>query len=255
MAASSGVHGHLGCMMCSLWQNETLFASKNEVVSISAMMDVELLAHRGLWNDASEKNQRRALRCALDSGFGLETDLRDFQGQVVIAHDCPIADHNEKITLDDLCQLYRKSASHACLALNIKADGLADIVHSTLLKHKIDNYFVFDMSVPDLLAHLRQSQHCFTRQSEYESVPSLLQRCEGVWLDAFESRWYGEEVIEAHLCSGKSVCIVSSELHGRSAHEVWPLVRRVAKRNLHDARLLLCTDNPNEFKGFMNDQD
>ena len=54
---------------------------------------LEIIAHRGLWqdtknpNDKSAQNTLKAFERAFEGGFGVETDLRDFAGQIVISHD------------------------------------------------------------------------------------------------------------------------------------------------------------------------
>ncbi|MCG8650242.1 MAG: hypothetical protein MI861_10430 [Pirellulales bacterium] len=213
-------------------------------------MDVELLAHRGLWKQPDQRNSIAALRRGLEMGFGLETDLRDQHGQVVISHDPPAGEGADCLSLRGLCELYRDAGSTATLALNIKSDGLAAQVNSTLEQFQIRNYFVFDMSIPDMLGYLRLGLNCFSRQSEFESQPALPQRCQGIWLDAFESLWFDDKLIDNHLDEGRNVCLVSPELHRRSAEELWPLVCRIAQRPSEKAKLMLCTDFPEEFQRY-----
>ena len=77
-------------------------------------------------------------------------------------------------------------------ALNVKADGLADAIASAMkgLPHP---WFVFDMSVPDTLQHLKAGNPVYARMSEFESRPARLEgRIRGIWLDAFESTWYSK---------------------------------------------------------------
>lgn len=48
-----------------------------------------ILAHRGLWREPAERNSLAALEAALAESFGVETDVRDLGGQLVISHDPP----------------------------------------------------------------------------------------------------------------------------------------------------------------------
>ena len=48
---------------------------------------MQILAHRGLWTQTEEKNTVSAIKYAFQSGFGIETDLRDFQEKLVISHN------------------------------------------------------------------------------------------------------------------------------------------------------------------------
>ena len=52
------------------------------------MQKQQILAHRGIHNSNDEtKNSIGALIEAVEQGFGLETDIRDFKGDLYISHD------------------------------------------------------------------------------------------------------------------------------------------------------------------------
>ena len=51
--------------------------------------NMQLLAHRGLWNRPEEKNSLQALTASFNLGIGVETDIRDCDGSLVISHDPP----------------------------------------------------------------------------------------------------------------------------------------------------------------------
>lgn len=127
----------------------------------------EILSHRGYWKEANEKNLPIAFEQSFSIGFGTETDIRDYKGELVISHD--IADKK----CISVKEIYTKHDSTLPLALNIKADGLQIKLKELLQKYKIKNYFVFDMSVPDGLQYLKHNIKSFTRESEYEKVPSF----------------------------------------------------------------------------------
>lgn len=201
-----------------------------------------ILAHRGLWSRREERNTRAALHGALVAGFGLETDVRDFGSRIVLSHDPPGGD---ALPLQALLDDYVRWGADGVLALNIKSDGLAAAVRLLLAEYEIDRYFVFDMSVPDLLAYARAGVPYYTRLSEYEPQPALYERAAGVWLDAFERPWYDRVVIERHFAAGKQVCVVSPELHGREHLPTWALLDRLPPAAA--GQLLVCTDHPREF--------
>lgn len=50
-----------------------------------------------------------------------------------------------------------------------------------LEEYNITNYFVFDG-----LGYLKQNMKAFTRESEYEKVPSFYDEACGIWLDEFQ---------------------------------------------------------------------
>ena len=90
------------------------------------MVDIERIAHRGWWHNPEEKNSELAIRRALDAGYGLETDLRDHAGRIVISHDPPGSQGEPEFDFEQLLRLYRELGATGTLALNIKSDGLAE---------------------------------------------------------------------------------------------------------------------------------
>lgn len=106
---------------------------------------MEIISHRGYWHHKSERNLPVAFERSFDLGFGTETDVRDCSGRLLISHDMPTG---KEITLDDLLDIM--AGRNLPLAINIKADGLAQAVTDTFAKHGHTNWFVFDMAVPDM---------------------------------------------------------------------------------------------------------
>lgn len=50
-----------------------------------------ILAHRGYWLYKEEENTLDAFQRAYENGFGIETDVRDYNEQLVISHNIPAA--------------------------------------------------------------------------------------------------------------------------------------------------------------------
>ena len=197
-----------------------------------------VLAHRGLWTNPFEKNTTVAFQAAFAQGFGLETDIRDKNGRLVVSHDPPCAD---AMAFEDLLELYVEHGKPGVLAINIKADGLSLLVGDALAAFGVANAFVFDMSVPDALQYCSMSSvEVFTRQSEYEVVPSYYDLAAGVWLDAFERDWIDGQVIGHHREAGKRVALVSPELHGRSQEAQWQVWSGLSGGD----DVMICTDFP-----------
>lgn len=216
-----------------------------------------ILAHRGLWQSATEKNSLAALREALQQGFGVETDLRDRNGRIVISHDPPTADAP---TLDQFLDIYVESQSRQLLALNVKSDGLHQSIKDALTKRDIaaSQYFMFDMAVPDALGYLQHEMPCFTRESELEPSPAFLDDAAGVWLDCFHRDWINKDTIVKHCDAGRRVALVSPELHRRdrsSAWETWRLIYRALKADGRQDMMMICTDYPREARDFFRGED
>ncbi len=207
----------------------------------------KIIAHRGYWLNQSEKNTATAFNRALEYGFGIETDFRDLNGQLVISHDTPI---DNAMKAEEFIDLFKKYSVSAPIAINIKADGLYTLVKDLIIKSGMTNYFVFDMSVPDTRGYIAQKIPVFTRLSDYEATPVFFEQSAGVWLDAFDSEWYDADVIKNLLDSSKEVAIVSPELHCRSHLDLWRLLK---DNNFHKNDLVsLCTDFPLEAKEYFN---
>ncbi|MBU1667005.1 hypothetical protein KKC13_01190 [bacterium] len=205
-----------------------------------------ILSHRGYWKETHEKNLAIAFERSFFLGFGTETDIRDYKGELVISHD--IADE-QCIIVKEMFEIYNKYDNTLPLALNIKADGLQVKLKKLLEEYKIKNYFVFDMSVPDGLQYLKYNINAFTRESEYERIPSFYDEACGIWLDEFQGHWITKEVIEKHIKNNKQICIVSPDLHKREYKKEWQHYK-IIEKELGVNNMMICTDYPEIAKEF-----
>lgn len=200
---------------------------------------MNILAHRGYWEDAKEQNCRQAFERAFLYGYGVETDLRDSCGKLVISHN--IAEETD-MTCSEFLEVYQEYGKGLPLALNIKADGIQNLLAEQLKKYKVENYFVFDMSIPEMVVYERKKMRFFTRQSDIEQKRVLYEAADGVWLDTFYSEWDIIESAESILSDGKKAVIVSPELHGRPKFPMWDTLKQLQKED----NLYICTDCPQE---------
>jgi len=199
---------------------------------------MHIISHRGYWHCPEEKNRIVAFKRSFELGFGTETDVRDYNGKLVISHDIPTG--NELSVLDFFQLIDDKTLQ---LALNIKSDGLLEPLLSEIKKAGVENAFVFDMSIPDQRSYLTQKVvKVFTRLSEEEKIPSFYKECQGIWLDSFYGLWFNAEKLRELLSDGKEVCIVSPELHKREHSELWRFLLSTGLSKEHN--LILCTDFP-----------
>jgi glycerophosphoryl diester phosphodiesterase len=216
-------------------------------------MAIEILAHRGWWEKPEEKNTLAALARAFDAGLGVETDLRDCSGELVVSHDPPI---HGTLLFRKLLEAYTKADQPGYLALNVKADGLQPATEALLGEFAIKRYFMFDMSIPDQVQWLKAGVPTFTRHSEFEKSPVLYDRAAGVWLDGFETVWFSPEIIKGHLKAGKMVSVISPELHGRDPVPVWKMLQPFATAaddpKAGHPKLFLCTDRIAEARRFFH---
>lgn len=208
---------------------------------------IEIIAHRGYWLKKEEMNSIVSFERALINGFGIETDLRDYKGDVVISHD--IANKN-CVTFEEFMVVVQQY-SPQLLSLNIKADGLQKLNKSILGNYS--NYFFFDMSVPDALLYAQTELTFYTRFSDVEDKPSLFEQSKGVWVDNFSSNTLDILSIDSFLKQGKLVVLVSPELHHYEYMDYWTELLQYIKSNSHmQHRIGLCTDFPMAAKEFFS---
>lgn len=212
---------------------------------ITSLQPSSILAHRGWFLDPAEKNSAVALERALQAGYGIETDVRDLNGRLVISHDPP-RDSGEVLDLPWFFDLIQASGGLGRIALNIKADGLLPLLSATQQVAAVDaaQFFVFDMSVPDAISFLYSSIPTYTRISEYEDPPSFLDQAKGVWVDNFSGTFPQVSRAAALMEQGIRAAIVSPELHRRDPIPLWKEIR---DSRLHEHPLFeLCTDLPSQ---------
>jgi len=206
---------------------------------------MQIISHRGYWKSDNEKNTEQAFRRSLECGFGIETDLRDLNGDIVVSHDMPLIS-NSLLTLSEFFEIYVEYEKLP-LALNIKSDGLQDKIIEKLTEYKIENYVLFDMSIPDQILTLNKKLKFLCRASEYEE-PKIWEKSEGFWADEFDIDWIDKKFIEDITHKNKNIFIVSPELHGRNHLSRWNRYKKIGLRKF--SNVYLCTDLPEIAKDF-----
>jgi hypothetical protein len=210
---------------------------------------MKIISHRGFWKETYEKNSKLAFSRAIKNGFGIETDVRDYCGSLVISHDIPSykAQTFENFLICYLQDLIPKT-DPPFLAINIKSDGLQSKLEELLKKYKITNYFVFDMSIPDAIGYLNSNINVFMRNSEHEVLSEFFGNINGIWLDQFYRDWYSLEYINTMLKRWGTICVVSPELHGRDYINCWKLLKKLPLKSINN--IMLCTDYPLNAKEY-----
>lgn len=207
------------------------------------MLSARILAHRGLVDSYAAPNSLQAYEAAWSLGFGIELDIRDQQGSIVVAHDPPTKEAS-LLSLSDVLNLHRSRCPESYLALNIKSCGLAPMLKELVERFDVHNYFVFDMAVPDTRTYRELQLDYFVRLSDEEREPCFASDAAGYWVDQLQREWLTREKIKGLLAENRAVCVVSNELHNRS-HE--PLWRELALPFSNDPRFFICTDYPEAF--------
>jgi hypothetical protein len=141
--------------------------------------------------------------------YGTEIDLRLFDGELILAHDPFVSGEKFEDWLEGF--------HHKTLILNVKEDGLENLITDLLNKKGISDYFFLDQPFPTLRKSAIAGHSVAVRLSEFElPINSSGIDIKWVWLDSFSGDWdYLQEHAEWLIESKFDLCIVSPELQGR----------------------------------------
>lgn len=221
---------------------------------LAKMNLVQPIAHRGnaFAKFRERENTLSYLLSALDSGFGIETDLRfDCRtDKICISHD-PIQSTDKPTSFEELLQSCTPSALAQPFALNVKEDALSESIERLALQYGLKDYFLFDHSLPDLLVSAQTCANLFTRHSEFEkSLPLISGSISGVWLDMFNGCIIPED-LQLLSENFNRIALVSPELHSHTNHhKMWHQLLEFASSR-RDVRWYICTDLASSFSDLM----
>tara|TARA_B100001248_G_scaffold262670_1_gene260713 strand:- start:1078 stop:1740 length:663 start_codon:yes stop_codon:yes gene_type:complete len=216
-------------------------------------INIKIISHRGYWINSNEKNSADAFERSFKLGFGTETDIRDYNGKLVISHDIATP---ESMPVSTFFEIYKSYDLELPLALNIKADGLQRLLLEAIERYEITRYFCFDASIPDLLQYQSRNVKNYIRYSEYETDSILLENANGIWLDDFGGNFITSTLLDSLFKNKKEnhdICIVSPELHSRNEKELWATLKQKFNA-IQPEGILLCTDKPEEAREYFNDK-
>lgn len=210
-----------------------------------------IYTHRGLWDSSVEQNSIEAILTALKQGFSVETDIRDFAGELRISHDPAVEESPKWVDLLRALESSQKTFRNQTFALNVKSDGLIPLFRKSGDLNA--PHFYFDCSVPEGQKYVAEGLPLAARCSEYEMEnTSYANNAAAVWLDGFLEDWYIDSpVIESFMKSNSAIPIVlvSPELHGRDFDLAWSWF----KTKLRDGgNVSICTDHPYEVEAFLS---
>lgn len=208
---------------------------------------MNIIARGGWYVMPEEKDLPSAYYRALEAGMGIVVPVRDHDGQLVIAHG-PASD--DAVRFDDfLAERPVWPGNPPVIAIRVCAEGLARLLHRSLLKLEGVVPYLVGITVPDLPAYMEGQIPIFVRQSDHEPQPPFYEFAEGVWLESFERDWFDERLIIQHLKAGKLVTVVSPEVHGRDHEPMWEMLGQLQTRLGELATSLqLCTDLPQDAR-------
>jgi glycerophosphoryl diester phosphodiesterase len=220
-------------------------------------MTPSILAHRGNVNGPTprEENRMPTIQRALRRGWSLEIDIRRAgDGRFYLSHDA-LSSADEGAPTDVWAATLRRYPE-ATVALNIKELGYeAELLHLLRAAGVIDQVVLFDMelieAVPGDTARRFRSLDPDVRiaarvSDRGESIERALAiaAAQVVWLDEFDGPWSTSRDIRALRGAGKSIYVVSPDLHGASLAEA----RNRWLDFCHWGVDGICTDYPMELE-------
>ena len=167
--------------------------------------------------------------------YGVELDLRPHGDKIIIHHDA----FKEGEDFEEWLQYYK----HSFIILNTKAEGMEERIISLLEKHKIEEYFFLDLSLPFLIKYMKKGvSKIAVRFSEYEPIEFVMNfagKVEWIWVDCFNKLPLTTEnykLLKKHF----KICIVSPELQGFDVSRIEEF-KKILQNMPIDA---VCTKNP-----------
>lgn len=197
---------------------------------------------------------------AIPHRFGVEIDVREIAGELIISHDpanhiiARRRDLLENWLRKDREFLDKKKAERPVYAINIKCDGIEKEIEQMLWLFNIrDRSFVFDMSFPTLMNFKKLDIPYAIRISDLETAPhfDFFSGISAVWVD----RWDWSEYVYPHVFgptenNNRAIphYYVSPELHGHQdlCEKAWLHAKETNMAGV-------CTDFTNDAEKYFAD--
>lgn len=206
---------------------------------------MQIIAHRGYWLNETEKNTQTAFERAFENGFGIETDIRDHMGKLVVSHAFPMGN---EMPLEELLNTHQQYAKDLPLALHLHSCGLGNSLQEILKKYKDSNIFCFGNPLPDLRFCVQNLDiPIWTTYADLCPFAPFMEQVTGVWIDDFNGTSdfsFAKKVLN----SNKKACLVSADIYQRKNK---PFLENLKSQNLLTHKnLMICSNNPLEISLF-----
>jgi hypothetical protein len=144
-----------------------------------------------------------------DHNFGVEVDVRSINKKLILNHE-PF----QKATSLDT---FLKKFNHKFLILNVKEEGIENLILNYVKKNRIKNYFLLDVTVPKIFQFIKNKKknNLCLRISKFERLNQLNffnKKIEWIWVDTFDNKIpLNINDLEGYSKKFK-LCLVSPEL-------------------------------------------
>lgn len=181
----------------------------------------------------------------LNKNFGAEIDIRTFNNKLILNHE----PFKKAVLLDSYLKIFK----HKFLILNVKEEGIENLILNYLKKYKIKNYFLLDVTVPKIFQFVKSNKKiklCL-RISKFEKLSSLNffhKKINWVWIDTFDNeiplnikdlRYYSKRF---------KLCLVSPELISTNKINFIKFIKK--NRNKLNFFSAVCSKKINNWKKF-----
>ena len=179
--------------------------------------------------------------------FGVEADLRSENKKIYL--------HHEPFKKGESFEKWIKYYKHKILILNVKEEGLEDIVIKILKKNKKKNFFFHDQTFSTLLKNMFKTRVSI-RFSEYEDLKRknyLYKKIRWLWLDNFNQIELSKKFYNYLKNKKVKICMVSPELIKRKRqNEIKKIINNLKKNKFYlDA---VCTKKPKLWRALLNEK-
>ena len=145
----------------------------------------------------------------INEDFGVEIDVRSIKKKLILNH--------EPFQNAVLLNKFLKKFNHKFLILNVKEEGIENLILNFVKKNKVKNYFLLDVTIPKIFQFIKnkkKSNFCL-RISKFEKLSDLNffnKNIEWIWIDTFDSK-IPLNVRDLKIYSKRfKLCLVSPEL-------------------------------------------
>lgn len=160
-----------------------------------------------------------------NTNYGVEVDIRSFKNKLTIHHD-PFIEGEE-------FDVWIKEYKHNTLILNVKEEGLENLLLESMKKNNINDFFFLDQSFPFLIKTVKNGvAKCAVRISEYESIDTALSlkgMVDWIWVDCFSKFPISSNDFLNLKNANFKICIVSPELQGFDPYTEIPKFKKIFK--------------------------
>lgn len=149
-----------------------------------------------------------------DTQYWVEIDLRAWKNTV---EDKNIILNHEPFEWGVSFEEYLEHYKHAFMILNVKEDGIEEIILELLKKHNIEEYFFLDAEFPFIYRYTKEwNKKVAIRYSEAEVIEQALafkSKADYLWIDTNTTLPIYKDIIE-HM-KWFTTCLVSPDRWGR----------------------------------------